>query len=99
MPAAGDVPIWPALGLAVATGALFWVISTAALIWAAARLEPARVGILLMTEVVVGAASAAWLAGERLAPLEAAGGTLVLAAGLLEVWPAGRAARRRLSSR
>jgi drug/metabolite transporter (DMT)-like permease len=78
------------LGLALATGAVWWGLSTASLMWAAVRLEPARVGILLMTEVVVGAVSAAVLAAEQLAPLEIVGGALVLCAGVLEVWPVRR---------
>lgn len=73
--------------VAVLTGALWWAASIAALLWATARLEPVRVGILLMTEVLVGAATAAVLAGERLSAMEIAGGALVLIAGLLEVWP------------
>jgi drug/metabolite transporter (DMT)-like permease len=63
--------------------------------WATVRLEPARVGILLMTEVLVGAASAALLAHEHLARLEVIGGALVLCAGVLEVWPARRSASGR----
>jgi drug/metabolite transporter (DMT)-like permease len=59
----------------------------AALMWAAARLEPARVGILLMAEVLIGTVSAAVLAGEALGAVELIGGALVLAAGVLEVWP------------
>lgn len=80
--------VGPLLGWATAAGGLWWGLSMLGLMWATARLEPARVGILLMTEVLVGAASAAWLAGERLGPLEILGGTLVLCAGILEVWPA-----------
>lgn len=80
----------PALGLAIVAGGLWWVLSMAGLMWAAPRLEPARVGILLMAEVLVGAVSAAMLAGERLAGLEMIGGALVLCAGILEVWPSGR---------
>ena len=79
-----------ASGIAVATGTLWWVLSIAGLMWATVRLEPARVGILLMAEVLVGAVSAALLAGEHIAPVEIAGGALVLTAGLLEVWPARR---------
>ena len=59
------------------------------LMWATVRLEPARVGILLMSEVILGAGSAALLAGEHLHPLEIAGGALVILAGALEVWPTG----------
>ena len=75
------------LALTAATAALWWGLSIALLLWATARLEPARVGILLMTEVLVGALSAALIAGEALSSLEMAGGALVLTAGIMEVWP------------
>lgn len=55
--------------------------------WATVRLDPARTGILLMSEVLVGAASAALLAGELLDRPKLIGGALVLVAGLLEVCP------------
>lgn len=77
------------LGAAV----LWWGVSIASLLWAAARLEPARVGILLMSEVLVGVISAVVLAGERLQLAEVVGGFLVIAAGVLEVLPAGRGGR------
>jgi drug/metabolite transporter (DMT)-like permease len=79
-----------ALGWITATAALWWGASMAALMWATARLEPARVGILLMAEVLVGAASAALIAGESLGALEMAGGALVILAGVLEVAPQRR---------
>lgn len=81
---------WSAAAIALAAGGLWWVGTILGLLWATARLEPARVGILLMTEVAVGAGSAAWLAGEHLAAPELVGGALVLVAGLLEVWPERR---------
>lgn len=87
--------VGPAFGWTVAAGGVWWGLSMASLMWATARLEPARVGMLLMSEVLVGAASAAWLGGERLGPLELAGGALVLAAGILEVWPVRPGDRRR----
>jgi drug/metabolite transporter (DMT)-like permease len=77
----------PALGWILLAGALCWGVCMAGLMWATARLEPARVGILLMGEVLVGTASAALIAGEALGPVEAAGGVLVIAAAVLEVWP------------
>jgi drug/metabolite transporter (DMT)-like permease len=89
--APGDA--WAAVAVALAAGGLWWGASVAGLMWAAVRLDPARVGILLMIEVLVGAASAAILAGETLGPLEIAGGALVLAAGGLEIWPLRRSAR------
>ena len=69
------------------TGGFWWVLSIAALMWAAVRLDPARVGILLMTEVVFGAITAAIFAGESLSISELIGGALVILCGLLEVWP------------
>jgi drug/metabolite transporter (DMT)-like permease len=71
----------------VLTGGFWWVLSIAALMWAAVRLDPARVGILLMTEVVFGAITAAIFAGESLSISELVGGALVILCGLLEVWP------------
>ena len=81
------------LSLALATVVLWWGVSLAALMWATMRLDPARGGILMQTEVIVGAVSAALLAGEHLATLEIIGGGMVVAAGLLEVWPVGRGRR------
>ncbi len=75
------------LGLTFVTGGIWWALSVASLMWATVRLEPARVGILLMTEVLVGAASAALFANEHLHALEIVGGALVLLAGVLEVLP------------
>ena len=71
-------------------GGIWWGLSIAALMWATVLLDPARVGILLMTEVVVGAVSAAIFVGETLSTHELIGGALVLLCGLLEVWPVKR---------
>lgn len=79
------------LGAAFLAGALWWVLSITALMWATVRVDPARVGILLMTEVVVGAASAAVLAQETLSRVELIGGLLVPATGVLEIWPIKKA--------
>ena len=76
-----------ALALALVTGGLWWGLGMAALMWATTRLEPARVGILMMSEVLIGAASAALIAGEVLSLPELAGGALVVVAGVLEVLP------------
>ncbi|WP_435105693.1 DMT family transporter [Arhodomonas sp. AD133] len=94
LPSLSAGSIAPALAWTLFTGSVWWGLSVACLMWAAARLEPARVGILLMTEVLVGLVSAAVIAGELLRPLEVAGGALVLFAGVLEVWPMGRSRPR-----
>ncbi len=97
-PALEPVPTVPveavaaALAWALAGGGLWWGASMVCLMWAATRLEPARVGILLMGEVLIGTVSAALIAGEHLGALEMVGGALVLAAGVLEVWPVRRPA-------
>jgi drug/metabolite transporter (DMT)-like permease len=95
--AASDVAV--AAGWAVVAGGLWWGLSMASLLWATARLEPARVGILLMSEVLVGTLSAALLAGEQLAGREVVGGALVLAAGVLEIRPVPATALARAPDR
>lgn len=82
-----------ALGWTLLIGGLWWAASLTAFMWATQRLEPARVGILLMSEVLVGAVSAALLAAEPFGPLLAAGAVLVIAAGVLETVPDRRTAR------
>lgn len=72
---------------ALVTGGVWWGLSIAALMWATLRLDPARVGILLMPEVIFGALTAAIFAGETLSASEIIGGGLVILCGLLEVWP------------
>ena len=71
----------------LATGGVWWGLSIAALMWATLRLDPVRVGILLMTEVIFGALTAAIFAGETLSVSEMIGGGLVILCGMLEVWP------------
>ena len=82
LPAPGAVAGW-----VVFTGALWWALSIVGLLWATTKLEPARVGILMISEVLVSVASAALIAGEVLSPTELTGGTLVLVAGVLEFLP------------
>ncbi len=54
-------------------------------IWPATKLSPARVGLLLMSEVVVGLASAALFSGEPFGWREFLGATLIVSAALLEM--------------
>lgn len=55
------------------------------ILWASQRIDPGRVGILLMTEVLVGAVSAAILSGEPFGVPQIAGTVLIVGAGLVEV--------------
>jgi drug/metabolite transporter (DMT)-like permease len=54
-------------------------------LWAAQRVEPARVGILLMTEVLAGSITAALFSGDAFGFGEAAGTVMILCAGAIEV--------------
>ena len=98
MPASGhprtDVDYGYIAMVSIGTGGVWWALSIGGLMWATPRLEPARVGILLMIEVLVGAVSAAVLADEYLTILEITGGALVLLAGILELWPVREETRR-----
>ena len=64
---------------------LGWVPSQLALFWGVSRISPVRTGILLMTELVSGVATAAWLSGDPISLQQAIGGALILAAGLSDV--------------
>ena len=53
--------------------------------WAAGRLPPARVGILMMSEVLVAVVSASLLAAEPMNALEWTGAIMIIGAAMLEV--------------
>lgn len=74
-----------AMQTAAAFGVLVLMPSVFAIFWAAQRLSPGRVGILMMSEVAVAAVSASLIAGESLTLSEAAGVVLILVAGIVEV--------------
>jgi drug/metabolite transporter (DMT)-like permease len=49
------------------------------------RISPVRTGILLMTELISGALTAAWLSGDPLSWQQAFGAAMILAAGIGDV--------------
>jgi len=65
-------------------GPLLWVPTQLLLMWGTKRLDPGRVGILLMGEALVGAATAAFLTDEPFGWREMVGGTLIIGAGLID---------------
>jgi drug/metabolite transporter (DMT)-like permease len=73
---------WPWL-LGVAW--LGWVPAQLLLFWGVKRISPVRTGILLMTELISGALTAAWLSGDPLSWQQALGGAMILAAGVGDV--------------
>jgi drug/metabolite transporter (DMT)-like permease len=81
---------WAMTGWIFLAGAFGLAAAMAGIMWAATKLEPARVGILLMAEVFVSAVSAALIIGESLSAIEIFGGALVVLAGVIEVLPTGR---------
>ncbi|HVO02964.1 MAG TPA: DMT family transporter [Candidatus Cybelea sp.] len=75
-----------------------WILATAGLwivpamglsLWGAARMSPARASMLLMLEVLVALATAAWLNHEQIGINKLVGGALILSASLVEAWSSG----------
>mgnify|MGYP001026070960 CR=1 FL=1 len=62
-----------------------WLPSQFILFWGVRRISPVRTSILLMTELVSGVATAAWLSGDPVTWQQLLGGGLIVAAGLGDV--------------
>ena len=73
---------WP---LVLPIAWLLWLPSQFLLFWGVRRISPVRTGILLMTELISGVATAAWLSGDPITAVQALGGALILAAGLGDI--------------
>jgi drug/metabolite transporter (DMT)-like permease len=73
---------WP---LVLPIAWLFWLPSQFLLFWGVRRISPVRTGILLMTELISGVVSAAWLSGDPITWQQGVGGALILLAGLGDV--------------
>ena len=70
---------WP---LVAAIAWLAWLPSQFLLFWGVRRISPVRTGILLMTELVSGVATAAWLSGDPISWQQAVGGALISGGGI-----------------
>ena len=73
---------WPVI---IGIAWLGWVPAQLLLFWGVARISPVRCGILLMTELLTGGATAAWLSGDPLSWRQVLGGARILSAGLGDV--------------
>lgn len=73
-----------AWGWMACVGLVWWAVSLTGFMWATRRLEPARVGILLMSEVIVGAITAGLFAGEPFSGIMIMGAALVMGAAVIE---------------
>ncbi len=71
--------------LAAVVGLALFALPNVLVIWATSRLSSARVGVLLMMEVVVGTTAISLLSSQSLAPLQIVGAVLIVAAGIAEV--------------
>ncbi|RKR03527.1 EamA domain-containing membrane protein RarD [Kushneria sinocarnis] len=78
----------------LAIGILWWAFSLTAFMWSVTRVDPARLGIFMMTEVIMGAISSALLAAEPYTLMMALGTGLVVLAGGCEAY-SSRAGRPR----
>lgn len=85
MPLADPGPLLPALPVIVILALVIYVPPNFLVLWAAQRIDAGRIGILLMTEVLVGAITAALFAGEPFGTADLLGTLLIVAAGLIEV--------------
>lgn len=74
-----------ALPWAAVIALLFFVPPNFLVLWAAQRIDSGRVGILLMTEVLIGAVTAALFSGEPFGIMQVAGTACIAAAALIEV--------------
>ena len=83
-----EMPTATQLGLAwpwiLGTGILLWPITQQFLFWAVPRVEVARSGLLLLSEAMLGVASAAILTDEPFGWRESIGSALILGAALLD---------------
>ena len=84
-PLASTGQMFAVLPLIVGLAFIIFVPPSFLVLWAAQRIDPGRVGILLMTEVLAGAITAALFSGEQFGVVEFAGTTLIICAGLIEV--------------
>ncbi len=85
MPLASTGNIAHALPWIVLLALIIFVPPNFLVLWAAQRIDSGRVGILLMTEVLVGSITAAAFSGEPFGIMELSGTILIVAAGLIEV--------------
>jgi drug/metabolite transporter (DMT)-like permease len=85
MPLARADDLWRSMPFVILFALVFFVPPNFLVLWAAQRIDPGRVGILLMGEVLIGSISAALLAGQPFGMTEFAGTALIVCAGLVEV--------------
>lgn len=94
MPGAASTP---AIGAALAAGALYLLPVLAITLWSAQRLPPALLSFLFTLEIVSGVVSGALFLDEPFGLWRLAGGLLIVGVALIEALAALRAAARSAS--
>jgi len=89
-----DMAVLKQVWIWIAVIALLMLPATWLTIWPTTILSPARIGILFMTEAIVGIGSAAWLTNEPFGLREIIGTVLIMSAGLVEVLYTPRALKK-----
>ena len=84
-PLEGAGALTTAIGPVLILSALIVVPVLFLTVWPATVLPPARVGLILMTEIVAGVVTAALFTGEPFGWREAIGSVVIVSAGLVEV--------------
>jgi drug/metabolite transporter (DMT)-like permease len=84
-PSATAAAFGPNLVPAILIAMVIFVPPNVMILWSQQRLDAARVGILLMGELIVGTATAAVFSGEHFTVMHAVGAALILLAGVVEV--------------
>lgn len=88
-PAAGQLVA--VLPFAVAVTLLILIPITWTMVWGAQKLDPGRVSLLLMFEVVAASVTASLVAGEPYGAEKLVGTVMIIAAGAIDIYAAGRA--------
>jgi drug/metabolite transporter (DMT)-like permease len=83
LPSSVPAGVWAELS---AFGLIWLSVATIGTLWGVAHLEAGRSSVLIIMELLTAVASAALLTERALAPLEWLGGSLIVAAALLEAW-------------
>lgn len=90
-PAPASDRLFAALPFTVAVTLLILIPITWTMVWGAQKLDPGRVSLLLMFEVVAASVTASLVAGEPYGPEKLAGTMMIIAAGAIDIFAAGRA--------
>jgi len=82
VPQAAAVTWWATIAL----GVFGFLLSTLAVVYGVTHMPIQRSAVIMLFELIVGAATAWWLAGELISPQEWIGGALILSAAMIAIF-------------